>query len=159
MTLRTEVSNLCSVLFVAAEEAALGAAGTILSMHFQVKLARTAESAIALMDQHHFDVACVDIDLPTRDCGHLLHAASTSRPYLAGILITGDYQSVQRLELQQARDFFHLLRKPYRPEELTTIIHRAATAAKLKRMASRLMREPVHAPAVELRMSAGGSGP
>ncbi|WP_225412771.1 DNA-binding transcriptional response regulator [Stigmatella hybrida] len=156
MTLRTEVSNLCSVLFVAAEEAVLGTAGAILSMHFQVKLATAAEPAIALMDQHHFDVACVDIDMPPRDCGHLLHAASTSRPYMAGILITGDYQSVLRLELQQTRDHFHLLRKPYRPQELTTLIHRAATAAKLKRMAHRLRREP--APP-EARMGAGGGPP
>lgn len=121
------------VLLVDDEESVLATTAAVLSDDFDVHPARDAGSALRLLALRRFDVLCTDFHMPGRNGMELLREATRLHPHLAGVLVTGYREYLDRRDQQQAQVLFYLVLKPYRPPDLVAMIRRAAEAARLKR--------------------------
>ncbi|NMO14508.1 response regulator [Pyxidicoccus fallax] len=121
------------VLLVDDEEPVLTTTAAVLSEDFDVHPARDAGSALRLLSLRRFDVVCTDFHMPGRNGIELLREATRLHPHLAGVLVTGYREYLDRKDQQQAQSLFYLVLKPYQPPELIAMIRRAAEAARLKR--------------------------
>lgn len=121
------------VLLVDDEETVLATTAAVLSDDFDVHVARDAGSALRLLALGRFDVLCTDFHMPGRNGMDLLREATRLHPHLAGVLVTGYREYLDRKDQEQARGLFYLVLKPYRPTDLIAMIRRAAEAARLKR--------------------------
>ena len=121
------------VLLVDDEEAVLATTAAVLSEDFDVHPARDAGSALRMLAHRRFDVLCTDFHMPGRNGMELLREATRLNPLLAGVLVTGYREYLDRKDQQQAQGLFYLVLKPYQPAELISMIRRAAEATRLKR--------------------------
>ena len=122
------------VLLVEDEEPVLATTAAVLSEDFDVHPARDAGSALRLLFLRRFDVVCTDFHMPGRNGIELLREATRLQPHLAGVLVTGYREYLDRKDpQQQAQSLFYLVLKPYQPAELIAMIRRAAEATRLKR--------------------------
>ncbi|WP_164017932.1 response regulator [Pyxidicoccus trucidator] len=121
------------VLLVDDEEPVLATTAAVLSEDFDVHPARDAGKALRLLALHRFDVLCTDFHMPGRNGIDLLREATRLHPQLAGVLVTGYREYLDRKDQQQAQSLFYLVLKPYQPPDLIAMIRRAADATRLKR--------------------------
>ena len=121
------------VLLVDDEEPVLATTAAVLSDDFDVHVARDAGSALRQLAHGRFDVLCTDFHMPGRNGMDLLREATRLHPHLAGVLVTGYREYLDRRDAQQVQGLFYLVLKPYRPADLIAMIRRAAEAARLKR--------------------------
>jgi CheY-like chemotaxis protein len=121
------------VLLVDDEEPVLATTAAVLSEDFDVHSARDAGAALRLLSLRRFDVVCTDFHMPGQNGLELLREATRLYPHLAGVLVTGYREYLDRKDQRQAQGLFYLVLKPYQPPELIAMIRRAAEAMRLKR--------------------------
>lgn len=121
------------VLLVDDEEPVLATTAAVLSEDFDIHPARDAGMALRLLALHRFDVLCTDFHMPGLNGIDLLREATRLHPQLAGVLVTGYREYLDRKDQQQAQSLFYLVLKPYQPPDLIAMIRRAAEATRLKR--------------------------
>ncbi|MFP2926086.1 response regulator [Pyxidicoccus sp. 3LG] len=121
------------VLLVDDEEPVLATTAAVLSEDFEVHPARDAGAALRMLALQHFDVVCTDFHMPGRNGIELLREATKLYPHIAGVLVTGYREYLDRKDQQQAQSLFYLVLKPYQPQDLISMIRRAAEASRLKR--------------------------
>lgn len=126
------------VLLVDDEESVLATTAAVLSEDFDVRTARSADAALELLARHVFDVLCTDFHMPGRDGMQLLREAAEHYPHMAGVLVTGYREYLDRREPQDPQGVFYLVLKPYQPPDLIAMVRRAAEASRLKREMSLL---------------------
>ncbi len=86
-----------------------------------VEIADSGEAAIDRFRAAHFDVACVDVRLPGRNGVECLAEIRRFKPEVRGIVMTG-YSMEQTLKQAVAEGALGVLRKPFRVEEVLSLI-------------------------------------
>ncbi len=128
------------LLFVDDEEAMREAAEQWLGLAgFKVTLAADAEEALALLAKSPFDAVITDVKMPRCDGVELLERISSRDRDLPVILLTGHGNVPMAVDAMR-RGAFDFLEKPYDPEALAAVVHRAiekrALSLELKRLVS-----------------------
>ena len=99
---------------------------------FAVTAAANARDAMARLVEIHPLVVISDVRMPAQSGLDLLTAIREHDPSIAVILITG--HGDVPMAVKAMRDgAFDFLQKPYEPEQLVGVIHRAANQARLQR--------------------------
>ncbi|MGB3338914.1 MAG: sigma-54 dependent transcriptional regulator [Devosia sp.] len=106
---------------------------------FAVTVASNAREAMARVGDQRPMVVVSDVRMPSQSGMELLGAIRAEDPTMSVILITG--HGDVPMAVQAMRDgAFDFLQKPYEPEQLVTIIKRAATQTNMHREVLRLRR-------------------
>jgi two-component system response regulator HupR/HoxA len=130
-----------NVLVVDGEDAARASTAALLAEDFDVKDAAGDAEALALLEAQPFDVLCADFHVSGRGGLELLRTATSARPYLSGVLVTGYREYLDRRERHEVQGLFYLVLKPYQPRELIAMVRRAAESSRLKRTMTSLSSE------------------
>jgi DNA-binding NtrC family response regulator len=130
-----------NVLIVDDEHPVLITAAAILSEDFRVLTASDAAKALRLMEKNTIDVLATDFNMPGKNGIQLLREATAAQPHLSGLLITGHAEYLEKRDKYDAQGLYYLLIKPYQPQQLMEVVHRAAESSRLKRTLSSLSSE------------------
>ena len=130
-----------NVLIVDDEYPVLVTAAAILSEDFRVLTATDATKALKLMEKNTIDVLATDFSMPGKNGIQLLREATVAQPHLSGLLITGHAEYLEKRDKYDAQGLYYLLIKPYQPQQLMSVVHRAAESSRLKRTLSSLSSE------------------
>jgi DNA-binding NtrC family response regulator len=130
-----------TVLVVDDEHPVLITAAAVLSEDFRVLTASGAAEALRLLERNAIDVVCTDFNMPGQNGIQLLREATSRRPHLSGVLVTGHAEYLEKRNTYDAQGLYYLLMKPYEPARLVEIVQRAAESARLKRVMSSLTTE------------------
>lgn len=107
---------------------------------FTVTVAASAREAMSRVIDQRPMVVVSDVRMPSQSGMDLLAAIRTEDPTISVILITG--HGDVPMAVKAMRDgAFDFLQKPYEPEQLVSIIHRAATQTNMHREVLRLRRQ------------------
>ena len=98
---------------------------------FDVLIAYTAQEGLALMGQHSFDIALLDIRLPDMDGVELLERVRKIEPTIEVIMITG-HASVDTAIQSMKLGAYDYLSKPCKLTELSNVILKAYEKKSLK---------------------------
>ena len=98
---------------------------------FEVLIAYTAQEGLALMGQHSFDIALLDIRLPDMDGVELLERVRKIEPTIEVIMITG-HASVDTAIQSMKLGAYDYLSKPCKLTELSNVILKAYEKKSLK---------------------------
>jgi K+-sensing histidine kinase KdpD len=113
-----------SILVVDDDQDFLGIIRQILERKgFEVSTVPSGEEALALLREHFFNAAILDISLPDIDGTELLSQMIELHPEIIAIMLTG-HSSMKNAVLSLNRGAFSYLEKPLDPENLVTIIKR-----------------------------------
>lgn len=95
--------------------------------HCRVDVVHTAEEALEQVDNRPYAIMITDMMLPGIDGIQLLEKVKAKNPNISVILITG-YPSIKTAVQSIKLSAFDYLPKPFTPEELRDVIHRALEA-------------------------------
>ncbi len=97
---------------------------------YKVNTVPSAGEALALLKEHFYNAAILDISLPDADGTELLSKTLELRPEIIAIMLTG-HSSVKNAVQSLNRGAFSYLEKPLDPESLLTIINRGLEKQRL----------------------------
>jgi HD-like signal output (HDOD) protein/CheY-like chemotaxis protein len=96
---------------------------------FDLCFAENARDALAMMDQHEFDVVISDMRMPGMDGADLLHEVQKRHPHCIRIMLTG--QADDESTLRTIGVVHQFLAKPCDPDRLKNILIRASALHRL----------------------------
>jgi DNA-binding NtrC family response regulator len=96
---------------------------------YQVETYQQGKTALARIQEKDFDIVVTDMRIDEVTGLDVLKAAQAKSSSTKVILITG-YATMELAREALSKGAFEVLAKPFRPQELRDIIHRAASPAK-----------------------------
>jgi DNA-binding NtrC family response regulator len=96
---------------------------------YEVEAYQQGKTALARIQQKEFDIVVTDLRIDEVTGLDVLRAALAKSSNAKVILITG-YATMELAREALSKGAFEVLAKPFRPQELREIIHRAASATK-----------------------------
>ncbi len=105
--------------------------------------AENAEEALRMIEKYSYDLVLTDIRLPGMDGIELLQKIKESYPATEVIVITG-YGSVDTAVKAMKLGAYDYIEKPFRPDELATLVERALERKSLREENIRLREEVTH---------------
>lgn len=97
---------------------------------FQVEQAASARQGLACLEKTSYDVVLLDLVMPDQDGLETLKRIKAFDPNCEVIIITG-YGSIPTAVEAMKAGAFHFLSKPFAPDDLRTVIHRALEKRRL----------------------------
>jgi two-component system response regulator AtoC len=107
---------------------------------YQVRSAASAEPALALLREQHFDVVLCDVRMPGRDGLSLLPEIVSLQPE-ATVLVMSAHGNIDQALAAVRAGAWDYLAKPFAPEELLLAIRKAEERERLRRENQQLRRE------------------
>lgn len=83
------------------------------------------EQAIGLLHNQSFDVLLSDVDMPEVDGHVVMQYARTLQPSMIRIFLTGSGEMAAAVKAINEGEVHRFVRKPYRPEELRSVVAEA----------------------------------
>jgi|UniRef100_A0A7C5AN17 two-component system response regulator HydG len=124
-------SQLVQILVVDDDKAMRDACQQILTRQgFQVEEAASARQGLAQLEKSAFDVVLLDLVMPDQDGLETLKKIKALDPNCEVIIITG-YGTIPTAVEAMKAGAFHFLSKPFAPDDLRTVIHRALEKRRL----------------------------
>ncbi len=106
----------------------------------EVVTARDGEDALALLQQHDYDILLLDNKLPGMSGIELLESIAQSDREILTIIITA-FASLETAVTATRRGAYDFLTKPFSPEELRTAVYKAAKHSILTKITRRFSAE------------------
>ena len=126
------------ILVVDDDKVVLATLGSWLERHgYRVVSASTSASGLAMLAKEEPDVVLLDLGLPDADGLETLAEIHSRQPQMAVIIVTAQDSLDNAIESIK-RGAFHFISKPYVPEELLSLIRRAAEKRELVRETAHL---------------------
>jgi signal transduction histidine kinase len=91
---------------------------------YEVTLAADGEAGLALMQEQHYDVALLDLMMPSLSGLEVLAEVRESRPDLVVIVITG-YATIEHSIESMKKGAFDFIPKPFTPDQLRVVVAKA----------------------------------
>ncbi len=91
---------------------------------YEVTLAEDGESGLALMQEQRYDVALLDLMMPSLSGLEVLAQVRKSRPDLVVIVITG-YATIEHSIESMKKGAFDFIPKPFTPDQLRVVVAKA----------------------------------
>lgn len=131
----------CSLLVVDDEPYILSTLGSLLSTHFEVLTADSAERAIQLLKDREIDLVLSDQRMPRMTGVQLLEWVRQNSPKSVRLLMTGFAELEEAVDAINRGQVFRYLFKPWRSEELIETLKSAARSFVLERRNLQLVEE------------------
>ncbi len=131
----------CSLLVVDDEPYILATLSSLLSEHYEVLTADSAEAAQALFAQRSIDLILTDQRMPRISGVQLLEWVCAHHPQTVRLLMTGFAELEEAVEAINRAQVFRYLFKPWRAEELQEVLATAARTFLLERANEQLVQE------------------
>lgn len=131
----------CSVLVVDDEAYLLPTLRALLSPHYDVILAGTADEAEAILRARPVDILLTDQRMPHRSGVQLLEWAAEHSPNTIRLLMTGFSELEDAIDAINRGHIYHYLLKPWRSEDLLQVIRNAADKFQLERRRDELVEQ------------------
>ncbi len=113
------------ILVVEDEDVVLGAVQKVIGLGpFRLDKARTLEEGLAKLKEKSYQLAILDLLLPDGSSHSLLETHRADLPRIPFIFITG-YATLENILTSFRLGAFDVVPKPFEPEELLGVIHRA----------------------------------
>lgn len=130
-----------AVLLVDDDPTLLAVGHAILVRQFEVLTASSCAEALDLLDLSHVAVLLTDLQMPGPDGIALIDTASTRRPDLICMLLTGSSDAGALATERRLAGLHKVLRKPVPPQELRQVVAHAVDVWVLQRRAGSLAGE------------------
>lgn len=131
----------CSVLVVDQEPSTLERLRELLSEHFDVTTAESAEAAKAILSERHFDIVLTDQQLPGQSGVQLLETVCLFTPQTIRILMTGAGRLEDAVDAINCGRVHRYLFKPWNSGQLLHTLRLASRQYQLERNNERLLEE------------------
>ena len=129
------------VLVVDDDAAARVTTSELLAQEFLVFTAADGAEARSVLARESIDVICTDFQMPGQNGLDLLATAMEQDPSIAGVLVTGHREYLARRRVEGDLDY-HVLLKPFDPDQLLILVRRAIKTSQLKRNLDGARRDP-----------------
>ncbi len=105
-----------------------------------VQTAGSGEEGLNLLQENPFDLLLLDLKMPGLSGMEVLHRVREGHPGLLVVVITG-YATVESAVEAMKAGAYDFIPKPFTPDQLRIVVHRALEKKALEREADRLRRE------------------
>jgi diguanylate cyclase (GGDEF)-like protein len=134
-------ANRCTVLLVDDEAYILPPLQTLLSPHFEVITATSADAAQAVLESQPIDILLTDQRMPKRSGTELLEWTRRHSPRTIRLLMTGYSELDDAVEAINRGHVYHYLLKPWRTQDVLQILRAAADKFSLECKREQLLEE------------------
>jgi DNA-binding NtrC family response regulator len=94
---------------------------------YEVEFYETGAAALKRLSEKNFDIVVTDVRMDEIDGMDVLTKVTENKPQVKVIMITG-YATIEVAREAMAKGAFEVIAKPFKPNELREIIHKAAQA-------------------------------
>jgi len=133
--------TLPNLLAVDDEQSSLNAIKRTLRRDFNITLAKNGHAALEAMRTNEFAVILADQRMPEMTGVEFFKKAIERQPAAMRILITGYSDAEAMIHAINEGQIFYYVHKPWEPDELSLIVHRAADQYRLMRENAHLLEE------------------